>query len=95
MLTPSEREAFMSKLKNPESESAKELLRSASEQVKSEDPWWEVDETYQSLAEDAASGSRPEHLERDTPALIRIPRAMVKAPNSNSPFLLYNVCAVG
>ena len=95
MLTPSEREAFMNKLKNPESESAKELLRSAVQQVKSEEPWWEIDETFQSQAEEAASGSRPEHSERNTPVLIRIPRAMVKAPSPNTPFLLYNVCAVG
>lgn len=99
MLTPSERDAFMNKLNNPESESAKELVRTATLLVKGEEPWWEVGDGDSDGDDYGDKGGEDDdddgEKRRRLPVMIQIHQRIIKPPNLNGPPLVFNICAIG
>ncbi|OSD04711.1 hypothetical protein PYCCODRAFT_1475794 [Trametes coccinea BRFM310] len=99
VLTPAEREKFLSALNDPNSELAQQLLASEELEREQVDPWWDAPsddvESEISTTPSIQGGTKRRHGSK--PTIMSIPEPLVKQSSQNAisgPLLLYNICAV-
>ncbi|KAI9062579.1 hypothetical protein FKP32DRAFT_1573971 [Trametes sanguinea] len=99
VLTPAEREKFLSALNDPNSELAQQLLASEELEREQVDPWWDapVDnaEPEPTATPSVKVGMKRRHGSK--PTIMPIPEPLIKQSSNNAlsgPLLLYNICAV-
>ncbi|KAI0832073.1 hypothetical protein BC628DRAFT_1453207 [Trametes gibbosa] len=96
-LTPAQREKFLHALDDPHSELAQKLLSSAELERDTVVPWWETPTQPDSDDLPRPSDQPTDRRHGLRPSIMPIPAPLAKQSSAtalNSPFLLYNLCAL-
>ncbi|CDO68391.1 hypothetical protein BN946_scf184815.g38 [Trametes cinnabarina] len=99
ILTPAEREKFLSALNDPNCELAQQLLASEELEREQVDPWWEApaDELDSEVSSTSSQKRQRRRSHGPKPHIMSIPEPLIKQSSDNAlsgPLLLYNICAV-